>query len=488
MTMRLKTNTTIQCQSYQATINNKIYLRTIMWDGQKAIKIAQKYGATYCDIRTEQIKRQEILIENGQLEQASIQFDGGIGIRVLYDGAWGFFSTSDESKLEVGVASAIKAAKVTPKKNKVVLSEIPIHQKTVMYPVQIRPEIENIVKTAFDCDSIMKDNKKISKRQVSAQITHTEKNFESSDGAAIIQNYTDCTIDLVATAHYDITQSVNITEGGRGGLEKLGNAASSAKEISDKAVSLLDAKSPKEEKTTLVMNPDFVALLTHEILGHPSEADRVLGKEMAWAGGSWWSGMLGQKIGSESLSVVDDPTISGSLGWYEYDDEGVKSQKKKLVENGILANHMHSRETAKIFDTTSNASMRATSYHFMPLIRMACTCIEPGDWNADEIIKDVKDGYYVSNMKVPSIDMKRHNWSISAQYANKIENGEIKELLRDVIIVGTAPEFFSSIDACGKDFTIRPITNCGKGDPMQQMKMGNGGPTIRGVATIRGTG
>ena len=236
------------------------------------------------------------------------------------------------------------------------------------------------------------------------------------------------------------------------------------------------------------MNPDFVALLTHEILGHPSEADRVLGKEMAWAGGAWWSGMLGQKIGSESLNVIDDPTIPGSLGWYEYDDEGVGSQKKNLVQNGILTEHMHSRETASIFDSTPNAAMRATSYSFMPLIRMACTCIAPGNLNPDEIIKDVKNGYYISNMKIPSIDMKRHNWSISAQYANKIENGEIKELLRDVIIVGTASEFFSSIDACGKDFTVRPITNCGKGDPMQQMKMGNGGPTIRGVATIRSTG
>ncbi|MGI0003808.1 MAG: TldD/PmbA family protein, partial [Candidatus Nitrosotenuis sp.] len=260
-----------------------------------------------------------------------------------------------------------------------------------------------------------------------------------------------------------------------------------SEEISEKASGLLDARVPKEEKSTLVMNPDFVALLTHEILGHPSEADRVLGKEMAWAGGAWWTGMLGQKIGSESLNVIDDPTIHGSLGWYEYDDEGTKSQRKELVKDGVLTNHMHSRETASIFNVEPNSSMRATSYSFMPLIRMACTCIEKGDWDPQEMIKDVKHGYLVSNMKVPSIDMKRHNWSISCQYANKIENGEIKELLRDVIVVGTASDFFRSIDACGKDFTVRPITNCGKGDPMQQMRMGNGGPSIRGIATIKST-
>ncbi|MGQ0605502.1 MAG: TldD/PmbA family protein [Candidatus Nitrosotenuis sp.] len=459
-----------------------------MFDGQKAIKIAQKHGATYYDIRIENIKKNAITIENGNLEQFTTLHNNGIGIRVLYDGAWGFFSTSDHTTLEDGIISAIKAAKSVKKKNKVKLAEIQIHEKTINYAIKKNTETDELIKIAFDCDKIIRDHHKISKSSVTALVTDTEKYFENSEGAKITQNYTDCTMDLIATAHQSgVTQSINTTEGGRGGLEKISNVFSAAKEITSKAASLLESKSPKEEKSTIIMNPDFVALLTHEILGHPSEADRVLGKEMAWAGGAWWAGMLGQKIGSDSLNVIDDPTISGSLGWYEYDDEGVKSQKKSLVQDGILTSHMHSRETASMFDAEPNSSMRATSYSFMPLIRMACTCIEAGNWDPQEMIKDVKHGYYVSNMKIPSIDMKRHNWSISCQYANRIENGEIKELLRDVLIVGTAPEFFSSIDACGKDFTVRPITNCGKGDPMQQMKMGNGGPSIRGVATIRGT-
>jgi TldD protein len=344
---------------------------------------------------------------------------------------------------------------------------------------------------ALECDKIITDNQKISRDVISMARISSIKYFASSDDVKIEQVYSDVTMDLTATARgAGVTQSVNTTEGGRGGLEKIIDDAdvySVSEDIASKASMLLDAKTPKEEKATLVMNPDFVALLTHEILGHPSEADRVLGKEMAWAGGAWWAGMLGQKIGSDSLSVIDDPTMHGSLGWYEYDDEGIKSQRKELVRKGVLANHMHSRETASIFDVEPNSSMRATSYSFMPLIRMACTCIEKGDWDPQEIIKDVRHGYLISNMKVPSIDMKRHNWSISCQYANRIENGQVKEMLRDVIVVGVAPEFFGSIDACGKDFTVRPITNCGKGDPMQQMRMGNGGPSIRGIATIKGT-
>jgi TldD protein len=460
-------------------------------DAQKAVKLAQKHGCTYCDARAEVIERQALVIEDGQLENLVTKHEKGVGIRVLCDGAWGFYSTSDLTKLEEGITCAIRSAKhyAAYKKEKIKLAEIPVSQKKINYKAKKQVDVDDLVKIAFDCDKIIRSVDKISKSTVAASNVTTTKHFVSSDGAKIQQDFADLVVDLVATARSSgITQSINTTEGGRGGLEKITDETDIylvAKEIAKKTSELVEAKTAKEEKATVVMNPDFVALLTHEILGHPSEADRVLGKEMAWAGGAWWAGMLGKQIGSENLNVIDDPTIEGSLGWFEYDDEGTKSQRKHLVQEGMLVNHMHSRETASIFGLKPNASMRATSYAFMPLIRMACTCIEKGDWDPCEMIKDVKHGYLVSNMKVPSIDMKRYNWSISCQYANRIENGEIKDLLRDVIVVGTAPEFFRSIDACGKDFTVRPITNCGKGDPMQQMKMGNGGPSIRGVATVK---
>lgn len=460
---------------------------------EKAVRLAQELGCTYCDARSEIIERYGLVVENGQIEHTARRYESGIGIRVLCEGAWGFFSTSDHTKINQGIIEAVKAAKhyASTKKTKVKLANVPINQKKITYKVKKQVDIDELNKITLECDKIIKSNSEISKSTVSASSVNNSKYFVNSEGTKIQQSYSDITIDLIATAHRGgLTQSINTTEGGRGGIEKIlddTDVFAVSKEISDKVVKLLDAKPAREDKATLVMNPDFVALLTHEILGHPSEADRVLGKEMAWAGGAWWTGKLGQKIGSNVLNVIDDPTVQGSLGWYEYDDEGTRSQRKQLVKNGILVNHMHSRETANIFDVEPNSSMRATSYSFMPLIRMACTCIESGDWDPQEIIKDVKHGYLVSNMKVPSIDMRRYNWSISCQYANKIENGEIRELLRDVIVVGTAPEFFSSIDACGNDFTVRPITNCGKGDPMQIMRMGNGGPTIRGIATIKST-
>ena len=461
----------------------------------KALKFSLENGCQYCDVRTETTLSNGFLIEDGEIEHFRSLDEYGMGIRILTEGAWGFCSISnplsfDDVKRAVQDVVKSTAHSASRKKQKVKLADIPTRTVKVNFSVQETPTIDDLIKIGFESDKIIRDKKRIIKSYVTIEYSVFSKFFINNEGAKISQNFTDVTADLMATAHESgLTQSVNITEGGRGGIEmitKKNDILKSAEFISQKASELIDAKAPHEEKATVVMNPDFVALLSHEILGHPSEADRVVGKEMAWAGGAWWAGRLGEKIGSENLTVIDDPTIEGTLGWYKYDDEGVEAAKKTLIEKGVLKSHMQSRETAETFNVRPNSSMRAASYKFMPLIRMACTCIEKGDWDPQEMISEVKNGYLISNMKVPSIDMMRYNWSISCQFAQKIENGEPTELLRDVIVMGIAPEFFNSIDACGKDFTVRPITNCGKGDPMQSMVMGNGGPTIRGVATIKG--
>ena len=460
----------------------------------KIVKFAIEHGVKYCDVRAESQTKKSVLIENSQIENTKSATDEGIGIRFLKNGKWRFCSFSNPESFETIKNSLTSALSHNNyyygnKNNQSELFPIEAKKFTKKFKVLKKPDIEELIKISLECDKIIFQESSIKRSSIHSWYSVNSKYFASSEGAQISQNFTDVVMELIATAHKSgTTQSINITEGGRGGMEQITQhekVQKSSKEISQKAAKLLDAKHAKEDNSVIVMNPDFVALLTHEILGHPSEADRVLGQEMAWAGGAWWKNKLGKKIGSENLTVFDDPTIKGTLGWYYFDDEGVQTSKTTLIERGVLKNHLQNRETSQVFGKGPTGNMRATNYKFVPLIRMACTCIGPGDWNPEEIIKDTKKGYLISNMKIPSIDMRRYNWSISCQFAQKIENGELTDLLRDVIVIGIAPEFFSSIDACGNDFTVRPITNCGKGDPMQSMIMGNGGPTIRGVATVR---
>lgn len=457
---------------------------------EKSLKFIVNHGCDYTDIRAEQTQKSSVLFEDRDIESVSVSQESGIGIRILKDNCWAFLSVS--SPTEFGyIGQLISKIKFRSKNQKINLVDYPSFNEKTISKTEIIPSIEDIKKIGFDCHDIIKQKANIIKTNIHNQFNHTRKLYMNSSSSNILQDYFDTFSEISVTARDSgITQSVNITEGGRGGLEKLlkdDKIFRSADEISQKASLLPNAKPIKEQKTTLVMNPDFVSLLTHEILGHPSEGDRVMGKEMAWAGGAWWAGKLGEKIGTEGLTVFDDPTIEGTFGSYKFDDEGVKASRTSIVEKGVLRNHFQSRETAYDFGTNPTGNMRATSYRFLPLIRMACTCIDRGDWSPDEMIKETKSGYLVCNMKIPSIDMKRYNWSISAQYAYSIENGEIGDLARDVLVLGNSPDFFNSIDACGNDFQIRPILNCGKGDPMQVMMMGNGGPSIRSSATIRST-
>ena len=460
----------------------------------KAVRYTTDSEVQYIDVRAEKYEKNSVLIEDSQVEHVKTNTDQGIGIRIAHNGIWKFCSITNPKSFEQVKETIDRTLKNSTnhwenKKEKINLHSNTTNKRKINFPVIKKPELEELKEIGIECSKIISDRRKIIKSITNPRYIISSKYFVNSEGSEITQNFTDVIIDMIATSHdAGITQSINITEGGRGGMEQLTNKnkiQQSAKDISIKASQLVNAKPVKEEETTVIMNPDFVALLTHEILGHPSEADRVLGKEMAWAGGAWWKDKIGEKIGSDDLNVFDDPTIKDSLGWYFFDDEGVKTQKTSLIEKGVLKRHMQNRETSQIFSTSPTGNMRASNYRFMPLIRMACTCIGNGEWEVDEMIKEVKDGYMISNMKIPSIDMKRHNWSISCQYAEKIEDGEIKDLKRDIIVTGTASNFFKSIDACGNDFTIRPITNCGKGDPMQSMIMGNGGPTIRGVATVK---
>ncbi len=459
----------------------------------KALELAKNFGVEYCDIRAEYNKSKIVHIENGSIEHIKEIQEEGLGVRILKGGAWGFCAISDLNSDTLGsaVEKAYRNAEISSnfKHNKVKIKTEKSHQRKIKFPIKKKSLLDEMISIGIECDKIIRNRPQIIRSSVNVASKRIDKYFVNSEGSKINQCYTDVTSDLAGTAHDNgLTQSVNTTEGGRGGIEQIINKKSvydASEFVSQKAVSLLSAKPVKEQESTIIFNPDFVGLLTHEILGHPSEADRVLGKEMAWAGGAWWKNKLGQRIGSENLTVFDDPTIKETLGWYYFDDEGIEAKKTELIRDGILLNHFQNRETASHFNTNPTANMRATSYKFLPLIRMACTCISPGDWDKDEMIKETKNGILVSNMKIPSIDMKRYNWSISCQSAYKIENGEISDMLRDVLVLGIAPNFFQSIDACGKDFEIRPITNCGKGDPMQIMRMGNGGPTVRSKATVK---
>lgn len=466
----------------------------IMEIEEYAIELAMKLGAAYADLRMENLREEAILVKDGKVEKMASEFQRGMGIRVLL-GTWGFASTTElvKPKINQVVKTAVSMAKAVKHRVEGRIAEARITEARTCVSRKIDPfEIEpsEKIELCLEADRRARVDEHIKRTSAAVAAQKLQKLFLSSEGARVQSDSVITYAEIFALAKKGgVTEYFDDLAGGTGGFEivKRFDMSARAEDVGKRAVALASAKAMHKRKLPVVLDPDFVSLLTHEIVGHPSEADRVLGREAAWAGKAWWAGMLGRKIGSKLLNAVDDPRVEGALGYYEYDDEGVPARRKQLIRGGKLLEHMHSRETAAEFKVEPNGNMRAQSFKCFPLIRMSNTFIEPGEHEVEELF-NVKEGVYLKGAKIPSIDSRRYNFQISAKEAFIIRRGELVGPFRGASIIGIAPEFFSSIDAVGRDFEMRPIPNCGKGDPMQSLHVGNGGPHLRAVAIVAGVG
>ena len=331
-----------------------------------------------------------------------------------------------------------------------------------------------------------------------------EELFISSDGTLISEGFAfsqgDCYIVAQSgDGHQEIYDTIGqqrglecLAEGYRDELMPNPDLLTFALELGAEARELAAAPvlKPLDAEVTVVTDPHFNALVSHEIIGHPSEADRALKMEAAYAGRSWFLRSLqdnevGRQVGSPLLSACSDPGLAG-YGHYRYDHEGTRARRVMHVEKGMFRGFLNSRETAAVLGVEPNGSARASEVFYVPLIRMSNTFLMPGESDPQQIIADVERGYYVCGSAVPSIAESRENFRISARRVYEIDHGQLGRLYRAGSVIADSKEFFMHIDAAGNDLRLIAIPNCGKGQPMQVKRMSNGGPTLRSRARLGG--
>ena len=328
--------------------------------------------------------------------------------------------------------------------------------------------------------------------------------FISSEGALISQQFAFSQGDCYAVAqsgdgHQESYDTIGqqrgfecLVEGWPGELMPNPDLVSFALELAREARELAAAPvlKPATKEVTVVTDPHFNGLLSHEILGHPCEADRALKMEAAYAGRSWLlrslrDNELGRVIGSPILSACSDPSLDG-YGHYRYDHEGTPGKRVMHIEHGVFGGFMNSRATAAALGVEPNGSARASEVRHVPLIRMSNTFFMPGESDPNRIIADVEHGYYVCGHRIPSIAESRENFRISARRVQEIENGRLGRIYRAGSVMADSKRFFMNVDAVGNDLRLIAIPNCGKGQPMQVKRMSNGGPTMRSRAYLAG--
>src|SRR5262245_10800184 len=488
----------------------------------------------YADVRVEVTEGKYAGAENGESKSSGDDYAFAFGIRVLAGSrmrAPGYFGrglgAADVPRLgrilEEGLLAAYRRAMANAEMKAEIKGKFGVLgdalDDTRLHPVQVRQEI---VPAVFEVDPrtvalgdmqgfttdvsrrVAASHRAVSYNYISTLTQLSRELFASSEGALIDQSFalTQGMCYVVATGA-DNSQELYDVVGHQRGWEILARGVSepmielapfpefSLAMAADAAeLSAAPALVAPPGEVTVVTDPHYNTLLSHEIVGHPVELDRGLKMETAYAGRSWLlrgldDTQLGKRIASPLVTAFSDPSLPG-YGHYAYDHEGTPARRVVHIDRGVFTGFMNSRQTAAVFGGDPNGHWKATDASLVPLVRMSTTVFAGGQHDAGDLIRDVDRGYYLVGHRTPSMAESRENFRISARKVYEIRGGRIGQLYRDGGIMADSRDFLMHVDGVGRDFRLYPIPNCGKGQPMQTRKLGNGGPTLRSRAILTG--
>lgn len=460
----------------------------------RILGLAQKLGAEYADARYVVTTQQPVSVSSDGAPHSSVSKSTGLGLRVLFDGAWGFCATPylDPRSLERTADEAVKIAAASAQYKKgdgVSLEPLPSKRARWQTPYKIDPlavKVEDKVNLLADVAASAKKIPGVSRATASIMSYREDKEFMSTDGRQTeeISVHSGASVSVMARGEDDV-QSRSFSDYVDGGYEFVESLdlKRRAETLAEEAVELLKAPACPAGVTDVVMGGSMVALQIHESCGHPVELDRVVGQEATFAGTSFLTpdkkGTF--RYGSPAVNMVADATAPGGLGTFGFDDEGVEAQRIPLITGGVFQDYLTSRELAPMFGQESNGAMRAVGWENIPLIRMTNINLEPGDWTLDEIIKDTKEGIFVDEPKSWSLDDKRLNFHFGQEIAYEIKDGSLGRMLKNPAHTGMTPEFWNSCDAVAgkREWHIWGTPGCAKGEPVQVIHVGHGAAPAR---------
>jgi len=457
---------------------------------EEAVSKALTAGASYAEARMQNTRSRLFIMKNGESQPSFFSEGYGIGIRVISRGALGFAATNEMKKGTVGKL-AERAVKLANASAPVLRKKITFDSSKAVRRRWAAPEKHRIEdadagwlrQVLLDIEGRIGDDKagvKLPGRLLGLGAELEEKYYVNSDGARVEARLPRVGFFGSLTAVEGGTTAQRfLQQGETGGLEVV-ERVKLVEKVEEEARTmgkvLRSAGKPPTDTVDVVLSPELSGIAAHESVGHPQEADRVLGREGAQAGESYLkANSLGRKIGSPEANVSDDPTLIHSMGYTPVDDEGVAGKKRRLIKNGVINEFLHNRATAGEFGLESNGASRSVSFDREPIIRMSNTFVEPGDYSTNELIKEVKHGVFFKTFTEWNIDDKRFNQRYVALEAYLIERGEVKGMVKSPVLEITTPRLWGSVKARSKNMEFEAAT-CGKGDPSQGAPVWTGGP------------
>ena len=415
------------------------------------------------ELYLEDSKSENILLDDNKIKSSSYSSDLGFGFRAISGEIVAYSHSNEISKDSLNqssknLQSTLKSSKGTynheiPKTNKNFYNDInPIEEKDLNSKLEVLNKVNDYLRSK---DSNVK--------QVTSSFSGEQKSIE------IIRLGGQSITDVRPLVRFNV--SVMLEKNGRKetGVYGIGGRQSydsyldneNWKNVCDEAYRIasvnLESKPAPAGEMKVVLGPGWPAILIHEAIGHGLEGDFNRKKTSAF------HDLMGQKVASEGVTIVDDGTIDKRRGSLTIDDEGTPTERTVLIENGILKNFMQDRLNARLMKTKSTGNGRRESYKHVVLPRMRNTMMLSGKNTQDEMISSVDKGIFAVSFGGGQVDITSGKFVFNCTEAYEIIDGKIGSPIKGATLIGDGPSILKEVSMVGNDMMLDPgIGTCGK--------------------------
>lgn len=471
-------------------ITDKIFFEDKDFNLNKVQSIVSKSleGSDDGELYLESTKSESFSFDDGRMRSVSYDSTQGFGLRAIADEAKGFAHSGELTEESLNRAS--ETVKSVSKNYSGTMAEAPSHGINKPLYTSINP----LEETSFQIKTNLLEEIDSYARSLDPRVVQVSASLSASYQAIqILRANGERSADIRPLVRLNVAIVVEQNGrretgssgcGGRGKYEEWINKEKWQSQVKEAlrigSINLESVPTPAGEMP-VILGPGWPGVMLHEAVGHGLEGD------FNRKGTSIFSGKIGEKVTAEGVTVIDDGTIENKRGSITIDDEGTKSSKNVLIENGILKNYMQDRQNARLMKMEPTGNGRRQSYSHYPMPRMTNTYMDNGTIDPQEIISSLKKGIYAVNFSGGQVDITNGKFVFSASEAYLVENGKIKQPVKGATLIGNGPDAMSKISLIGNDLALDDgIGTCGKDG--QGVPVGVGQPTLlMGGITIGGT-
>ena len=449
------------------------------WSTEKSAKLVDETLSSYDDgeLFVEKTVSENLIFDDNKIKNASFDEEKGFGLRVVKDDSIGFSHSSELT--DASLLKAVNAVK-TLENGSNSKNTIPKKTNNTLYsdenPIQL-VEFKSKINLLENINSYAR-SKDLRVKQVSITLAANYQNIEIYKERGITFYDSRPLVRLNVNVSIERNNSIENGSYGFGGrhmydllfMEK--NWKNAVDKAYNQALVRLDAIEAPAGEQTVILGPGWPGILLHEAIGHGLEGDFNRKKTSAFAD------LVGKKVASEQITIVDDGTLLNKRGSLTIDDEGTPSQRTVLIENGILKNFMQDRLNAKLMNTNATGNGRRESYSCIPMPRMTNTYMMDGKYEHNELIESTTNGIYATQFSGGQVDITSGKFVFSASEAYEIKNGRIGRPIKGATLIGNGPDVLKKVSMVANNLELdNGIGTCGKEG--QSVPVGVGQPSLK---------